>query len=134
MGDDLGRAVRVRRGELGLSRRELAERSETSYPYLSQIETGDREPSLRTLQRLASALELPVEALASSIKPSEWSTGAPEPLMAAAAAPETGEKERAKVLASVERRLQALEPVDRMEVLAELMQRASREVSSRSGR
>ncbi len=29
-----------------------------SYPYVSQIETGDRDPSLRTMHKLAEALEM----------------------------------------------------------------------------
>lgn len=126
--------MRGRRTELGLSRRELAERAELSYPYLSQIETGNREPSLRTLQKLASALELPVEALASFISPSGSAGEASEPMPMASSAPEVEGKERARVLASVERRLQALDPIDQVEVLAELMVRVSREVASRSGR
>src|SRR5688500_12015499 len=45
VGRELGRFLEHRRHELGLSRRELAERSELPYPYVSQLETGDREPS-----------------------------------------------------------------------------------------
>ena len=42
MGRELGRFLEHRRRELGLSRRDLAEQSELSYPYVSQLETSRR--------------------------------------------------------------------------------------------
>ena len=36
----LGKAIELRRIELGLKRRELAERARLSYPYISEIENG----------------------------------------------------------------------------------------------
>lgn len=54
----LGRSIQVRRAELGLKRRELAEQSQLSYPYLSEIENGDKEPSMTAFARLATALRL----------------------------------------------------------------------------
>jgi transcriptional regulator with XRE-family HTH domain len=59
----LGRAVHVRRVELGLKRRELAERARVSYPYLSQIENGAKQPSIIALARLASVLGLSLSEL-----------------------------------------------------------------------
>lgn len=54
----LGRAIAVRRAELGLKRKDLAARSSLSYPYVSELENGTKEPSARALRQLAEALEL----------------------------------------------------------------------------
>jgi transcriptional regulator with XRE-family HTH domain len=54
----LGRAVQLRRVQLGLKRPELAKRAELSYPYLSEIENGMKNPSTKALRQLAAALEL----------------------------------------------------------------------------
>ena len=53
----LARVVMARRGELGLSQRELAERMSTSASVISRIESGQHATSIKTLARLASALE-----------------------------------------------------------------------------
>jgi transcriptional regulator with XRE-family HTH domain len=39
-----------------MKRRELAERAELSYPYVSEIEKGTKEPSAKSLRQLAEAL------------------------------------------------------------------------------
>jgi transcriptional regulator with XRE-family HTH domain len=54
----LGRAIQLRRVELGLKRPQLAKRAELSYPYLSEIENGMKSPSTKALRQLAAALEL----------------------------------------------------------------------------
>ena len=56
--ESLGRAIRERRGELGLSRPELARRAGLSYPYVAELETGRKQGSPSTLHALASALDL----------------------------------------------------------------------------
>lgn len=69
--EGLGRAIRVIRTELGLSRRDLEERTRLSYPYLSEIEAGKKTPSPVALQAITRALEVPEEELldrASSIE------------------------------------------------------------------
>jgi transcriptional regulator with XRE-family HTH domain len=60
----LGKAVELRRIELGLKRRELAERAQLSYPYISEIENGVKEPSAKALRRIAEALEMKLADLA----------------------------------------------------------------------
>lgn len=61
----LGRAIALRRVELGLSRRELASGAGLSYPYVSEIERGGRSPSARAQRALAAALGLsPADLLA----------------------------------------------------------------------
>ena len=52
----LGKAVQVLRTSHGYSRKELADRAGISYPYLSEIESGKKEPSGRALASLARAL------------------------------------------------------------------------------
>jgi len=59
----LAASLRSRREDLGLSRRNVADRSGLSYPYVSQLENGDREPSLDALGRLAAALATSTEDL-----------------------------------------------------------------------
>ena len=46
-----------RRERLGMSRRDLAEATGLSYPYISQLETGYRQPSPAAIQKLADALQ-----------------------------------------------------------------------------
>lgn len=59
----LGHAVRVLRTSHGLTQKELAAKAEVSGAYLSQIETGQKEPSMGTLRRLADALHTSAEQL-----------------------------------------------------------------------
>jgi transcriptional regulator with XRE-family HTH domain len=59
----LGELIRSQRRLANLSLRELAERTNVSNPYLSQIERGLRKPSAEILQQLARALEISSETL-----------------------------------------------------------------------
>ncbi len=60
---ELGRRVRNLRGDVLLTRRDLAERSGVSERYLASLETGQANPSLAILFRLAGALDLRIEQL-----------------------------------------------------------------------
>jgi ribosome-binding protein aMBF1 (putative translation factor) len=53
----IGRLIKTRREELGLSRRELGQRADISHSVISRIETGCA-PSLRTLERIGHALDM----------------------------------------------------------------------------
>ncbi|HWT91613.1 MAG TPA: helix-turn-helix transcriptional regulator [Solirubrobacteraceae bacterium] len=59
----LGRAIRERRASLGLAAHELSAKSSFEAAYLESVERGERNPSLRNLSRLASALGMPLSAL-----------------------------------------------------------------------
>ena len=59
----LGAFIRTQRTLANLSLRELAARTDISNPYLSQIERGLHEPSVRVLKSLAKALNLSAETL-----------------------------------------------------------------------
>lgn len=59
----LGEFIRRRRKLANLSLRQLAERTTLSNPYLSQIERGLHQPSVRVLKLLAGALNVSAETL-----------------------------------------------------------------------
>ena len=58
-----GRAVRRRRREMDWSQEELAERADLHRNYISDIERGDRNPSLENVHKLAKALGISVSEL-----------------------------------------------------------------------
>jgi XRE family aerobic/anaerobic benzoate catabolism transcriptional regulator len=59
----IGREVRRNRAKRGMTRRQLAQASETSERYLAQIESGAGNPSASVLRAIARALDLPSSAL-----------------------------------------------------------------------
>ena len=59
---DVGQRLRILREERGISMRALARRSGLSANALSMIERGLTSPSVSTLNKLASALEVPITA------------------------------------------------------------------------
>ncbi len=59
----IGAEVRKNRAKRGMTRRQLAQTSETSERYLAQIESGAGNPSVSVLRAIAGALELPPAAL-----------------------------------------------------------------------
>jgi transcriptional regulator with XRE-family HTH domain len=59
----LGEFIRVQRQMANLSLRQLSALAEVSNPYLSQVERGLHEPSVRVLKSIARALNLSAESL-----------------------------------------------------------------------
>jgi transcriptional regulator with XRE-family HTH domain len=59
----LGEFIRSQRRLANLSLRQLAELTDVSNPYLSQIERGLHEPSVRVLRSIARALNVSAETL-----------------------------------------------------------------------
>ena len=59
----LGDKVRYAREQLGLTTQILAERAGVSQPYISEIENGNKNPSAKTIMKLAAALNVPGEFL-----------------------------------------------------------------------
>ena len=59
----LGSFIRTQRKLADLSLRELAEMTEVSNPYLSQLERGLHQPSVRVLKSIAEALNVSAETL-----------------------------------------------------------------------
>ena len=58
-----GAHIRTLLKNLGLSQEEVAHRAGVHVTYLSSIERGVRNPSLRNIRRIASALEVSVKEL-----------------------------------------------------------------------
>ena len=59
----LGDFIRAQRQLANLSLRQMAELAQVSNPYLSQLERGLHEPSVRVLQAIAKALNVSAETL-----------------------------------------------------------------------
>jgi transcriptional regulator with XRE-family HTH domain len=59
----LGRAVKARRAELDLTQEQLANDSDLHQRWISNVETGMRNPSYGSLRRLAAGLELTASEL-----------------------------------------------------------------------
>jgi transcriptional regulator with XRE-family HTH domain len=68
--EELGRAVRRRREELGLSLRDVADKTSVSASTLSRIENGTGKPDADNIARLTAWLEVPVERILSA-RPSQ---------------------------------------------------------------
>jgi transcriptional regulator with XRE-family HTH domain len=60
---DLGKTIRILRQARGWKLSDLADKAKVSVSFLSLVESGDRQPSLDVLRRVAQALKLPSEAL-----------------------------------------------------------------------
>ena len=58
-----GAEVKRRRNHLGFSQEKLAERASLHRTYISDVEAGKRNPSLASIQRLATALGTPISAV-----------------------------------------------------------------------
>jgi transcriptional regulator with XRE-family HTH domain len=59
----LGDFIRRRRKQANLSLRQLAEKTRLSNPYLSQIERGLHQPSMRVIKLISEALNVSAETL-----------------------------------------------------------------------
>ncbi len=59
----LGLAVKARRGELGITQEQLANDTDLHQRWLSNVETGKRNPSYASLRRLAAGLGLSASEL-----------------------------------------------------------------------
>jgi transcriptional regulator with XRE-family HTH domain len=78
----LGSFIRSQRKHANLSLRQLAERTRLSNPYLSQIERGLHQPSVRVIRLIADALNVSVETLltqAGLLQRDEFSDVPPQP-------------------------------------------------------
>lgn len=61
--EELGRAIRRRREELGLSLRDVAEETAVSASTLSRIENGTGKPDADNIARLTAWLDVPMERI-----------------------------------------------------------------------
>ncbi|MET0240583.1 MAG: helix-turn-helix transcriptional regulator [Sphingobium sp.] len=58
-----GANVKRLRKEAGLSQEEFAEKAGVARSYMSDVEVGDRNPTLKVVERLALALGVPAASL-----------------------------------------------------------------------
>ena len=58
---ELGRAIKRRREELGLSLRDVADKTNVSASTLSRIENGTGKPDADNIARLTNWLEMPID-------------------------------------------------------------------------
>jgi transcriptional regulator with XRE-family HTH domain len=73
----LGAFIRQQRKRAGLSLRQLAELTSLSNPYLSQVERGLHQPSVRVLKAISDALNLSAETLLAEAGLIDAMTGSP---------------------------------------------------------
>lgn len=57
IGEAFGKAVKIRRVEIGISQEELAHKAEFARSFLSAIELGRKGASIQSVWRLAQALD-----------------------------------------------------------------------------
>ena len=65
----VGERIRQRRKDLGYSLRQLGARTNLTASFLSQVENHQCSPSLSSLQRIATALEVPMFAFLENLHP-----------------------------------------------------------------
>ena len=58
-----GKRVRELRNKAGYSQEDLADLASIHRTYLGGIERGERNPSLKNIQRIANALKVPIDEL-----------------------------------------------------------------------
>jgi transcriptional regulator with XRE-family HTH domain len=75
--DAFGEFIRSQRKLAALSQRELAKLADLSDAYLSQLERGLHEPSVRVLHGLSDALNVPTERLLRFLGRNEVADGDP---------------------------------------------------------
>ena len=98
----LGAFIHSQRTQAQLTLRELSERTNVSNPYLSQIERGLHEPSVRVLKAIALALNVSVETMlvrAGLLSEDDADGAAPSTESAIANDPALSEDQRASLLA-----------------------------------
>jgi len=74
--EELGRAIRRRREELGLSLRDVAAKTSVSASTLSRIENGTGKPDADNIARLTAWLDVPMERILSGRDPQAEETKA----------------------------------------------------------
>jgi transcriptional regulator with XRE-family HTH domain len=70
----IGTNIRKQRNELGWPQEELAHRAKIDRSYLSEIESGDKNPSIQIIDQIAAALGMDVRDLLGGYKTKAKST------------------------------------------------------------
>ena len=58
---EIGEKIRQIRIKKGLTQKDLAKRLYVSQSYIANYENGNRKPKIETLQRIAAALDVPID-------------------------------------------------------------------------
>ncbi|MDE6671311.1 MAG: helix-turn-helix transcriptional regulator [Ruminococcus sp.] len=58
-----GQKIKYRREELGYTQSELAKKVHTTQPYISRLERGHFNPSMKTITKISTALDISVDYL-----------------------------------------------------------------------
>jgi transcriptional regulator with XRE-family HTH domain len=103
----LGAFIRSQRELANLSLRRMADLAEISNPYLSQIERGLHEPSVRILRSIAEALNLSAETLLEQAGLGDGPAGEPADTEQAIKADDKLTSEQKKALLAVYRSYRA---------------------------
>jgi transcriptional regulator with XRE-family HTH domain len=96
----LGAFIRTQRQMANLSLRQLADLTSLSNPYLSQVERGLHEPSVRVLKAISDALNVSAETLLAQAGLVDAVTGEK-----ADAPDQAGEEERTEAAIAADKRL-----------------------------
>jgi transcriptional regulator with XRE-family HTH domain len=67
----LGRRIKERRNELGISQEALAHRCELHWTFVGQVERGQRNPRLSNLLKIAAGLDIDPGELVKGLKAPE---------------------------------------------------------------
>jgi len=70
---NIGKTIQMIRLAKGLSLKDVATTAAISNPFLSLVESGERQPSLDVMRRISQALTIPVEALILISQPNDTS-------------------------------------------------------------
>src|SRR6476646_9614566 len=74
-------AIKEQRNALGISQEELAARAGLHRTYVSEVERGERNPSITSIEKLAQALEISITSLLAPSRSSAVPGGALEILL-----------------------------------------------------
>lgn len=111
--EELGRFIHTQRKLAKLSLRELASLTDLSNAYLSQLERGLHEPSMRVINSIARALDLSAETLLQQtgmLSSSETAVASAAPTEASILADETLTDDQKQALLAVYRGFRAASP------------------------
>lgn len=74
MEEKFGPILRKLRNDKGLSQHDLAAKLEISRSHIGRLETGEKQPSLAMLFRLAAALDVPAATIIAAMEKSDTSS------------------------------------------------------------
>jgi transcriptional regulator with XRE-family HTH domain len=103
--ESLGAFIRTPRKMANLSLRQLAELTSLSNPYLSQVERGLHEPSVRVLKAISDALNVSAETLIMQAGLVDAVAGENADAADETGADETGQEERTEDAIAADKRL-----------------------------